>query len=107
MAALGNIFADLPDATAAEVFTRLAIGPGAEVERIVSRGQVTPADAPYRQDHDEWVLLLTGGAHLAIEGRDGVVLGPGDHVLIPGGASHRVTWTAPDVETVWVAVHFR
>jgi len=35
-----------------------------------------------------------------------VALAPGDHVLIPGGAQHRVTWTAPETETVWVAVHF-
>jgi len=101
-----NIFADLPDARAGEVFTRLAATNGAVVERIVSRGQVTPEDAPWRQDHDEWVLLVAGAARLAIQGQDEVALTPGDHVLIPGGAQHRVTWTAPETETVWVAVHF-
>jgi cupin 2 domain-containing protein len=40
-------------------------------ERIVSAGQATPVDAPYDQDHDEWVLLLAGSAGLWIEGAGG------------------------------------
>jgi cupin 2 domain-containing protein len=40
---------------------------GVRIQRIVSTGQSTPADKPYTQDHDEWVLLLTGSAGLWIE----------------------------------------
>jgi len=32
---------------------------------------------------------------------------PGDHVLIPAHARHRVTWTDPDEPTVWLALHFQ
>jgi len=102
----GNLLAALPDAHAAEVFTELLRRPGLRIERIVSRGQVTPADAPYVQAHDEWVLLLAGGARLWRDGCDEVALAPGDWLLIRAGLAHRVTWTPVDQDTVWLALHF-
>ena len=101
-----NLLAHLPDASGGEVFEQILIRPGARIERIVSHGQSTPAEAPYCQPHDEWVLLLAGNAGLWIEGEEEVVLKPGDHILIPGGKHHRVTWTSRDEPTVWLAVHF-
>jgi cupin 2 domain-containing protein len=90
--------------------TALLSRPGVRIERIVSAGQATPVDAPYDQDHDEWVLLLAGAAGLWIDGDgdgDGErALQPGDAVLIPAHCRHRVTWTAVDPPTVWLAVHF-
>jgi cupin 2 domain-containing protein len=35
---------------------------GVRIERIVSTGQSTPEDQTYKQESDEWVLLLTGAA---------------------------------------------
>jgi cupin 2 domain-containing protein len=101
----GNIFAPLPDAREAEVFTPLLERSGVRIERIVSHGQATPEDAPFVQDADEWVVVLRGSAGLRIEGRAEVALVPGDHVFIPGGARHWVTWTDPDAPTLWLAVH--
>ena len=89
----------------AELFTTLLERPGVRIERIVSRGHVTPEDAPYDQTWDEWVLLVEGAARLWIEGQEEVALGPGDHLLIPAHRRHRVSWTAPDVSTIWLAVH--
>jgi cupin 2 domain-containing protein len=66
-----NLLRDLPDASAAEVFTPLLERPGCRIERIVSLGQATPAEAPYRQAHDEWVMLLQGAARVVLEGRIG------------------------------------
>jgi cupin 2 domain-containing protein len=103
---VANLLTNLPDASGGEVFEQILTRPGARIERIVSQGQSTPADAPFLQAHDEWVLLLTGGAGLRIEGEDEKVLKPGDHLLIPGGKPHCVTWTAADEPTVWLAVHF-
>jgi len=100
-----NILAHLPDAAAGEVFTRLLDRPGVRIERIVSQGQTTPEEAPYDQDHDEWVLLLAGAARLWLDGADERALQPGDVALIPAHVRHRVTWTAPDQPTVWLAVH--
>lgn len=100
-----NLLADLPDASAGEVFTELLRRPGVRIERIVSQGQSTPQDEPMVQDWDEWVLLVEGAAGLRVEGSAEVELRPGDHLLIGGGRKHWVTWTARDRSTVWLAVH--
>jgi len=102
---IANLLADLPDASAGEVFTELLERPGIRIERIVSRGQSTPEDAPMVQDWDEWVLLLEGAAGIRIEDSAVVALAPGDHLLIEKGQKHWVTWTAKDRATVWLAVH--
>lgn len=100
-----NLLKPLPDASAGEIAETLLSRPGARIERIVSLGQTTPADAPYDQAHDEWVLLLTGRARLWIAGEGEEELAPGDCRLIPAHAAHLVTWTAPDEPTVWLAIH--
>jgi cupin 2 domain-containing protein len=103
---MSNLFANLPVETKHEVFTELLSRPGARIERIVSNGQSTPVDTPFNQDHDEWVLLLRGSASLWVEGDGEHDLHPGDHILIPARRTHRVTRTAKDEPTVWLAVHF-
>lgn len=104
--AIANLFAKLPAARRAEAFTELAASNGMRVERIVSRGQATPADAPMVQDHDEWVAVLQGEASLRIADSDEVTLRPGDYVTIARGQPHWVTRTSADPPTVWLAVHF-
>lgn len=101
-----NLFEDLPRRADAEIFTELLSREGVRIERIVSTGQFTPADKPYDQEHDEWILLITGSAGLWIEREGERELRPGDHVLIPAHRRHRVTWTAKGEPTVWLAVHF-
>jgi cupin 2 domain-containing protein len=89
----------------AETFDTLLERPGVLIERIVSQGETTPADAPYQQAHDEWVMVVSGAARVLIEGGDEQSLAPGDHLLIPRGARHWVTFTARDTPTIWIAVH--
>jgi cupin 2 domain-containing protein len=101
-----NLFDDLPDHADTEQFIDLLTRPGVRIERIVSTGQTTPEDAPYDQPHDEWVLLLAGAARLWIDGDAEHDLRPGDHMLIPAHRVHRVTWTATDAPTVWLAINF-
>ena len=103
--AVGNLFAKLPAARRAEVFTDLLERPGVRIERIVSRGQATPEDAPMVQEQDEWVVLLSGEAGIRVEDSVEVTLRPGDHLTILGGQRHWVTYTAKDEPTVWLAVH--
>lgn len=100
-----NLLSPLPDARAGEIFDTLLFRPGIRIERIVSHGQATSEDAPYDQPHDEWVLLLAGRARLWIAEEGEAELAPGDCRLIPACKAHRVTWTAPDRPTVWLAVH--
>ena len=103
---MSNLFANLPVETKDEVFTELLSRPGVRIERIVSNGQYTPVDTPFNQDHDEWVLLLRGSAALWVDGDGEYDLHPGDHMLIAARRTHRVTRTAKNEPTVWLAVHF-
>jgi cupin 2 domain-containing protein len=100
-----NLFEDLPREASEELFMELLSRKGVRIERIVSTGQSTPPDKPYHQEHEEWILLVSGSAGLWIEGEGERNLRPGDFVLIPAHRSHRVTWTAKDEPTVWLAVH--
>ncbi len=100
-----NLFDPLPAPSGEEAFTELLLRRGVRIERIVSTGQSTPEEAPYDQDHDEWVVLLRGAAGLWVEGEGERALCPGDHVFLPARTRHRVTWTAADEHTVWLAVH--
>jgi mannose-6-phosphate isomerase-like protein (cupin superfamily) len=101
-----NLLAKLPSAKRGEVFTELASAGRVRVERIVSGGQATPEDKPFKQDADEWVVLLAGSAAIRFEDSEEAALKPGDHLLIPAGTRHWVTRTDPDEPTVWLAVHF-
>jgi cupin 2 domain-containing protein len=77
------------------------------LERIVSTGQATPEGRWYDQERNEWVAVLSGSAGLLFEGEAGIrVLRPGDHVLIPAHRRHRVAWTDPQQQTVWLAIHY-
>lgn len=76
-------------------------------ERIVSCGHATPPGRWTDQHRDEWVVLLSGAARLRFQSSDDVVeLRPGDAIKIPAHCRHRVDWTTPDSETVWLALHY-
>jgi len=78
------------------------------VERIVSHGHCSPDGFWYDQDENEWVILLKGSAGLRFEDQDSVlVLNPGDYLHINGHQRHRVEWTDPKQETIWLAVYYK
>ncbi len=104
---LNNLYNGIPAKLDAERFDTLIENQGFKLERIVSKGHATPEGEWYDQEKNEWVLLLSGGARLTVEGMPApVVLKPGDHLILPAHLKHRVEWTAPDTETVWLAVHY-
>jgi cupin 2 domain-containing protein len=72
---------------------------GFVVEQILSG----TFDAPqaYEQDHDEWVVVLAGGAVLEVEGVTHELVA-GDWWLLPAGTPHRLVHTSPG--TSWLAV---
>jgi cupin 2 domain-containing protein len=105
----GNLFADISAASTGdeEEFTALLARPGLKIERIVSRGQASPPGFWYDQQENEWVIVLKGSARLRFGGEPGErTLYAGDYVFIPAGKRHRVEWTSPTEQTVWLAVHF-
>ena len=78
---------------------------GVKVEKIVSRGAVSPKGFWYDQETDEWVMVARGGAVLEFEEGGLVAMEAGDHVMIPRRKRHRVLLTSRDA--VWVAVHLQ
>ncbi len=103
----GNIFSQLPRKNTEEVFHDLLKSDSTHLERIVSFGQKTPPGEWLTQDHHEWVMVLQGQACLLIQGCDDAYrMSPGDYLLIPRGQAHRVEWTDPHQETIWLALHY-
>ena len=80
---------------------------GVRIERVVSHGHASPEGFWYDQEENEWVVLLSGGAKVRFEADDNVIeMRPGDHIHIPAHVRHRVDWTEPDTDTVWLAVFY-
>ena len=103
--AKGNIFQSLPTDLSDEVFETIFEKVGVKIERIVSKGQVTPADYWYDQEQDEWVFIAKGQAKIRYYNGEEIVLIQGDYLTIPAHQKHQVSWTDPDNETIWLAVH--
>ncbi len=82
-----------------ETVESLVTGAEFSVEQILSGTLDAPVE--YRQDHDEWVVVLTGGAVLFVDGGT-ISLAAGEWLLLPGGTSHRLDSTVPG--TSWLAV---
>jgi cupin 2 domain-containing protein len=104
----GNLFAGLLETLAAEQTTALLTAPNVRIERIVSRGHVSPPGFWYDQDEAEWVIVMAGAADVLFDGEAAPQkLRRGDYLYIPAHTRHRVTWTDPGEPTVWLAVHHR
>lgn len=104
----GNLFTGIPEIIPEEIIEILLKAPDFRIERIVSAGQATATGEWYDQETHEWVVLLSGTAGLLVEGEAQVrVLRPGDYLLIPAHCRHRVEWTDPEQQTVWLAFHYQ
>lgn len=101
----GNLFAQLPTDLKAEVFETLVNAVQLRIERILSKGQASPPDFWYDQNKHEWVLVLQGEAILELEDRQ-VTLKAGDYINLPAHVKHRVAWTTPEQETIWLAIFY-
>lgn len=100
-----NIFKSIPDIIPEELSENLLARETLKIERIVSRGHITPTGEWYDQASDEWVLLLEGEAILGYENGCTISMGVGDYVFIPARTRHRVEWTQPGSNTIWLAIH--
>jgi cupin 2 domain-containing protein len=100
-----NLYSPLPTPLDVEHFETLLQRESFQLERIVSRGHSSPPEGWYEEPRDEWVMLLRGAAELEFESEGKTRLRPGDCLLIPARQRHRVNWTDPQQETVWLALH--
>jgi cupin 2 domain-containing protein len=77
------------------------------IERIISRGHASVEGFWYDQERNEFILVVQGSAGLRLENEDEVViLKTGDYLNIGAHVRHRVEWTDPTCETIWLAVHY-
>ena len=105
---LKNLFQDIPVDLPAELIETIAQTESLRIERIISRGHKSDPDAWYDQDTHEFVLLLQGRARLQFaEDNTCASLRPGDYLVIPAHQQHRVDWTSPEHDTVWLTVHYK
>ncbi|MDQ5986084.1 MAG: hypothetical protein CSYNP_01802 [Syntrophus sp. SKADARSKE-3] len=102
-----NLFERIPEPLPDEHVEELLKTMGFRLERIVSRGHSSPEDFWYDQECQEWVLLLKGRAILEVAGEAApLTLSPGDCLNIPAHCRHRLVWTDPDTETIWLTIHY-
>lgn len=104
---IGNLFESLPEDMSDEVFSDIVQGNNIKIERIISKGQTSPKSEWYDQEENEWVIVLKGEAKLSFQNNNVVHLVAGSHLNIPAHTKHKVTWTTPNQETIWLAVHYK
>jgi cupin 2 domain-containing protein len=103
----GNLLAHLPANLNAEALEVLAESQNLRIERIISQGQASADGFWYDQPQTEFVVLLSGEAHVEFEGEPAPrELRPGDYLVIPARCRHRVAWTTPETPSVWLAVYY-
>ena len=103
---MGNIYAELPLQLEKELFEELIRAENVRIERIISKGHTSPEQGWYDQIENEWVIVLEGAGVVLFEDGVEVTLNKGDYINIPSHARHKVTWTDPDVLTVWLAIFY-
>lgn len=101
-----NLFDKIPSESTQEIFNVLAQKDNVKIERIISKGHCSPESGWYDQEQDEWVIVLKGEAVLSFADGQEIKLKPGDYLNIPAHTQHKVSWTDPSAETIWLAVHY-
>ena len=103
---MNNIFDAIPENLANEKFDQLVESGRVRIERIISKGHKSPETGWYDQEQNEWVMVIRGEAILSFEDGVSITLKEGDFVNIQAYKKHKVEWTTPEVETIWLAVHY-
>ncbi|MFD2569608.1 cupin domain-containing protein [Spirosoma soli] len=104
---VGNLFTAIPASLPDELFEDLLVHSNFRLERIVSKGHSSPENFWYDQAEHEWVLVLQGEARLELEDQEEPIhLSAGRHLLLPAHCRHRVAWTHPEQETIWLALFY-
>lgn len=92
------------DLSEGESVQELFAGKGFRLERVVSKGHVTPKGQWCQEPFDKWVAVIEGQGEIMYEDMSVDLLCSGDYVLIPAHTRHRVTMTSQSPECVWLSV---
>lgn len=106
-ASINNIFELVPDDISNELFENIVSSENVRIERIISKGHASPESGWYDQDEHEWVIVLKGEAKIEIDNQATVHLVSGSYLNIPAHTRHKVSWTYPHTETIWLAVYYK
>lgn len=101
-----NIFDEISNNPPQEVLKTLLESPYIRIERIISKGHTSPESGWYDQEQSEWVLLIEGAAIITYEDGEEIKLQKDDYLNIPAHVKHKVSWTDPNCETIWLAVFY-
>ncbi len=104
-----NLFKDLPKKLELEEEHHKDIENNAafRLRRIVSKGHCTPKGEWHDQPYNEWVIMLKGAARLEFENQEQLIaVYPGDYIHLDAHQKHRIDWTDPDCETVWLVLDY-
>ena len=101
-----NIFEHIPKEIKSEVFESLVDAANVKIERIISKGHKSPENGWYDQNKNEWVMVLRGEAILLFENQSKIILREGDYINIEAHKKHKVDWTDPNRETIWLAIYY-
>lgn len=89
-----------------ELIEDILVNRNFKIERIISRGQITPENDWYDQMTNEWVMLLKGSAILLFENEEELKIEPGDYLNIPAHTKHKVIFTDTEQESIWITIHY-
>lgn len=95
-----NFFDNLSIPASGERFETLYENKGILIEKIISSDK--QEKKIYKQDHDEWVMLIEGTALIEIEGKE-INMKKGDFRMIEKGKTHQVLKT--ENGTIWFCIH--
>ncbi|PKG80743.1 cupin [Colwellia sp. 75C3] len=101
---MANIFSNIPAEIPDEIFEDIITTPSLRIERIVSKGHVSPDTQWYDQTENEWVIVLSGYGVIEYINGDKITLKQGDYLHIKAHEKHRVIETSMDEITVWLAI---
>ena len=100
-----NLLTGVPTSIPDEIFETIISKSNIKIERIISKGHKSEPNFWYDQDQSEWILILKGEARLQFEDKS-IYLTSGDYLNIAPHQKHRIDWTTPEEETIWVAVFY-
>ncbi|KAF7770132.1 cupin 2 domain-containing protein [Pseudoalteromonas citrea] len=101
-----NFLSQLPQDTTQEHFEAIINTKQTRIERIVSFGQTSPDVGWYDQHENEWVMVLEGSGTIEFEDGTSKTLSKGDYLNIAAHTKHKVTHTAINEPTVWLAIFY-
>ncbi len=103
---LKNIFEFIPEHLEEEICEVLVQSDHVTIERIISKGHRSSESGWYDQEQNEWVIVLKGKAIISFENGKEITLKAGSHFNISAHQKHKVYWTDPKTETIWLAIYY-